>query len=289
MQKLKQGRATRSGANTIVLGLVSFLSLVSWGQTMPPPVKVANPPPAKTATTVAAGENLRKSVFGVGIMGNRHNLKAGDGNEIIGNAMQVALGGGYIDEKWFLTGSVDILLGPYEPARGKQINVDYLGTGATAWWGYSAQTLNLRSDAGSYGFAFGISYADYIGRAIGRNRQEAQLTSNEDLVLLDNYVMRVTEFAVTPGIFFSWLKPGRQAGNSPELLRTRIEGYLFSMGVSFPILASYSAKYDTRSNEGQIPDEDESQEEQIASETIREKGRLRGYSILIGLTAFLGT
>src|SRR5690606_19285590 len=114
----------------------------------------------------------REDAFSVGLMGLRHSLKTGDGNEMIGNAAAIQLGKSYIAPTWFWNASLDIHLGPYEPTRGRQLDVDFFGTGLSVWGGTSAQNSNLRSLEGGYGFALGLSYADVVGRSIGRNRFE---------------------------------------------------------------------------------------------------------------------
>ena len=69
------------------------------------------------------GSGVRNNVWSVGMTGKRHSLKAGDGNELLGNSAAVQLGKGYISESWYASLSLDILLGPYEPTRNGQLNV----------------------------------------------------------------------------------------------------------------------------------------------------------------------
>ncbi len=215
---------------------------------------------AALAAAAPARAEPKRNVFSVGLSGARHSLKAGDGNSVQGNSGAVQLGYGYVADSWFFGGSLDILLGPYEPARGKELDVDYVGTGATLWTGLSAQTLDLRSPAGGYGFGLGLTYQDTVGRSVAPGAG------------LDEYVIRVTSVALTPGIFFSWLSPARQRGHTPELLKTRLEGFILNLGAAMPLLNSYKAKY----------------LDVAKGETVNEKGRLRGYSIQMTLTAVIG-
>lgn len=228
-----------------------------------------------TPTVVSASspvEPVRKSVWSFALTGTRHNLKAGNGtDELLGNTASVQIGTGTIARSWYALGSFDILLGPYEPALGGQLNVDFQGTGFTVWSGFSAQTLDLRSDAGGYGFALGLSYADTVGRSIGANRQDRPDGADGDLY--SNYVMRITNFSLLPGIFFSWLSPSRPQGNTPELLTTRTEGYILTLGVAMPLLISYSTE----------------SERFDPAKSGKEDGQLRGYSVLIALITLLGT
>lgn len=216
---------------------------------------------------------MRQSVWSFGITGERNNLKAGNGtDELLGNSAAIQIGTGSVSGSWYTIASLDILLGPYERALQDQLNVDYQGTGFTVWTGFSAQTLDLRSSAGGYGFALGLSYADTVGRSIGANRKDSGKGTPEDEKRIGNYNIRITNFSLLPGIFFSWLSPGRPEGNTPDLLATRTEGYILTLGVAVPLLVSYSTKYETLDGKS----EDES-------------GQLRGYGVLITLTSLLGT
>lgn len=250
---------------------------------------------AATLTAIkpqAAPETTRSSVWSVGVAGGRHSLKAGDGNEILGNYGSVQLGTGYISRSWYTLVAIDFLLGPYEPTRNRQLDVDYTGTGITAWVGFSAQTLDLRSQEGGYGFALGLSYADSVGRSVGRNRQEGTAPAGTTSAkLIDDYALRVTNFSLLPAIFFCWLQEGRPPGNTPELLATRIEGFVLTIGAAMPLMVSYSAKYTTRArtvSDSNTP-ADTKDDVTEPGKTVREPGRMRGYSILASVTALLGT
>lgn len=226
------------------------------------PASLAAPPPAAPLQQAARDSEPKHNVFSVGLIGLRHSLKSGDGNEVLGNGGGVALGAGYIAKSWLFNGSFDILLGPYEPTRKERFDVDFYGTGATLWSGFSAQTLDLRSPAGGYGFGLGLSYADTVGRS-------AKLTGTTP-----DYVIRITNLSLTPGLFFTWLKQARPRGNTPELLTTRLEGEILSLGIAMPLLNSYSARYESATTPGR---------------GVTQKGRLRGYSLTLSLTGLLGT
>jgi hypothetical protein len=247
---------------------------------------------ADTTSVKASGApKPRKNVWSIGLTGNRHSLKSGDSDEFLGNSAAVQLGTGRVAESWYATVSLDVILGPYEPARQKQVDADFVGTGLTVWSGFSAQTLDLRSQAGGYGFALGVSYADIIGRSQGRNRRaescdtqaETKTVSHDtscddrNATLIGEYSMRVTNLTVQPAIFFSWLASARPEGNTPDLLTTRLEGTILTVGLAIPVLSHYQAKYETIGSEA------------LPAETISQKGVLRGYSLVVALTALLGT
>jgi hypothetical protein len=225
---------------------------------------------------------VRRSVFSIGIQGDKHDLKAGNGDELIGNSAAVQLGTGYIADKWYTSLSLDIILGPYEPVRNKELNTDFVGTGLTWFTGISAQTQNLRSPAGGYGFALGLSYADIVGRTVSSRNKDTRSGTGESGETIDNYIMRVNRFSMIPAIFFSWLQGPRPAGNSPDLLTTRLEGYLMTIGVAIPLITTYSSRYNVRNNAPTTEAVSTTREE-------KDSGQLRGYSVLCGITAFLGT
>lgn len=219
-----------------------------------------------------------RATWTFGLAGQRYSLKSGDGQEILGNSAMIQLGTGKIYKNWYLLGSFDVLLGPFEPTQNQQLNVDYLGTGLSIWVGFSAQTLDLRSEAGGYGFALGLKYDDIIGRSVGHNRLDLgqrtpegkPMEGNEKL--LDTYTMRVTSFSLLPAIFFSWLEPDRPRGTSPELLQTRVEGLLLTIGLAIPIDTSFSVK-----------------STMIDQTDTAQSGRLRGYSIIVSMLSILNT
>lgn len=281
-------------------------------------------PPAPTpAAPVAPAPNAGhldpedRTVYGFGIMGSRHNLKAGDGYELLGNSGALQISMGRIAANWYALGSVDILLGPDEPARSQTIDLDYSGTGATLWLGFSAQTLNLRSAEGGYGFALGLSYSDIVGRMVGRRAADEDRvvfspTTRGDTevrrgVRVEDYVVRLTSLALLPAVFFCWLDPERPRGNAPELLATRLEGYILTIGAAMPLVVDYQARYNMRERRdvtvGRIgedegtdpapPSHDEPRsglDERVGSrvEHYRQAGQVHGYSLLVTLTALFG-
>lgn len=246
---------------------------------------------SKTQGTPSGSVESRSTIWTMGLQGNRHALKGGDGNELIGNSFTISIGRGHVAPRWFARGSVDVISGPYERVRGGQFDSDFSGTGLGAWWGYSAQPADLRDKEGGYGFAVGLSYSDFSGHSIGQNRLEGQ-AKDETVRLIDSYSLRATDMSIIPALFFSWLKEARPEGDSPELLKTRIEGYLLTLGIAMPVLGYYNANVEYRNSAN-----DESQSEKLESGDeksqgeggkVTEKGDFQGYSILLNFTTFFG-
>ena len=232
----------------------------------------------------AAAEEKRNTVWYLGMNGERHLLKSGEGNHLLGSSLEVQLGRGYIGESWYGTVSVDIISGPYEPVEQKTQSLDYLGTGITMWWGYNAEPVSIRTDKGNYGFSLGLSYADIVGRSVGERRFVREVPGGkEETEVVDDYVMRVTDFALIPAIFFCWLKEPRVLNNKPENLMTRIEGYLLTIGVAMPLIASYQVKYKSTK-----PDKTGQTDPPLKTEPVSVHGGLRGYSLVVSFSVLLG-
>lgn len=223
------------------------------------------------ATKTARGN--KSTAWSFGFTGIKRALKADNDHEIVGNSLAIQLGTAYLSDSWFTDASFDIILGPYEPTRSRQLDVDYVGTGFTAWAGFSAQAKDLRSSAGGYGFALGLSYADIVGRSIGRNHLDHGQEPSINPEVIDDYSLAVNDFSLLPAVFFCWLVPARPQGNLPELLTTRVEGYFLTLGAAMPIATTYTANYLTKG----------------ASDGHRDRGQLYGYSLLLTLKAMLGT
>ena len=213
--------------------------------------------------TKPAGE-VKNTVWSMGLSAHQHILKSGDGNHLLGPSGLVQLGWGYISDTWIGGTSLDFITGPYQSSKQQDLTVDFSGTGFSGYVGFSAENMNIRTYDGNYGFLLGISYSDTIGRSVGRR------VSETDGATIDNWVMRVNNFSISPSIFFCWLEDARPAGNSPDLLTTRIEGYLLNIGVSAPIQTKYKLQYD---------------ENGLQKST---RGNLKGYTVTVTFTALFG-
>lgn len=237
------------------------------------------------ASSVASPKNVDNAamVWSFGLGANQLSLKSNEDFELVGQSFNVAMGGGQIFERWFYLGSLEIILGPYQDEVDQGLSTDASGTGGSAWTGLSAQLHNIRSSEGSYGFALGATYSDLTGR----------LSSGQSVgdSSIEKYVHRVSTFSLSPAIFFSWLKPWRVKGNSPEQLMTRLEGYFLFLGITLPVTSFYKVKVTNNA-----PDISPSEEEVIIVEDplqreegeLTRKGSLRGFSFFISFTSLLG-
>ncbi len=219
----------------------------------------------------------RENVVVVGLTGLRHALTTGDSNDLLGNSAEISLGVGKIDKLWYARLTADLYLGPYDPVAERQLNAEFEGTGLTMFAGYSAESQDIRSTGGGYGFACGLIYSDIKGHSVGSNRFLNNSNSGDpDRRFMSAYNVRFTSLSLAPAIFFSNFKEARRQGNSPEDLITRFEGFDVLVGVAIPIYARYKARYS-------LVDASENLLEPRA-----ESGKMKGHSIFVNVTAYLG-
>lgn len=237
---------------------------------------LAAAPKESNAIPYKTSNRARNSAWSIGIAGYQHSLKSGDANNLLGTATAVQLGYTHISESWILLSSLDVISGPYLSPHQQKKNLDYSGTGGTISLASSAEGANIRTYAGNYGFALGVSYVDIVGRVVGERFDPDER--------IDQLVMRVTNFALMPSIFFTWLdEKARSESNRPSELITRIEGYYLNIGFQIPLIANYTLRYD------ELVDNPDSQAEDALLRTpIKEKGNLFGFSIIVSFSAFLG-
>lgn len=245
-------------------------------------------PPAETESN----DRIKNSFWSVGVAGERYTYKAGDGYELLGNSGLVSVGYGYLSGRWYVSGDLDLIIGPFDPSRKRILDVDYQGTGFKLWWGYSAQELDLRHPSGGYGFTLGLSYSDVVGRVVGDKKELDRPSFKSGAETPYNYNIRVTNMTLTPGIFFCWLKAPRHYGNKKEQLVTRVEGYILTLAFSTPIASRYSMKYSYWDVEDKtILNEDQEDEivdfDQWQSKRKHSFGKLKGFTFLVSLQILL--
>ena len=232
--------------------------------------------------------------WSVGLTGERFTFKAGDGYELLGNSGGLAVGYGYIKGRWFLMGEGEMLVGPFDPSYRRILNVDYQGTAIQAWWGYSAEELDLRHPDGGYGFIFGFNYKDIVGKSVDQQDHPVTPKTAGDMRESFNHSVRATSFSITPGIFFCWMQSPRE--KTSKSLVTRIEGYILTLTYSMPIFSRYQAKYSswefkdkTNNSLDHLDDQAPVQADEIERSRFKKGGKLKGHSIAITFQALLGT
>jgi len=199
-------------------------------------------------------------------------------NHLRGGRRRIQIGGGYFSEKWFSMGSADILLGPYDRSREEKIKTDYNGSGFTVWSGYDFSRDGLRGKSGGYGLAVAAKYFELQGRSVSKSPPHEEADGSSTYI--DNYVARIRSISVIPALYFAWIKKERPSGNAPELLVTRVEGFLLMLGVGYPIDANYSAKFKEYSEDASGSSETE--------KTMKQSGSMNGRTYVVSFTTLLG-
>ncbi len=216
--------------------------------------------------------------FGLGSI--FHRLQAYGDNDLAGTSAAIDLGYGVLKEKWFVRGAFSSILGPYEPARDHQFNMDYFGTGFLLLAGaqlqnFPYQNMNFENRSLGYGLAFGFHYFDLSGKSIGKNRK----IDNDSSVAPRDYRSNITNLALLPAIYISWLNPYRKIGNTPEDLKTRVEGYQVLIGAIVPVISYYDNEY----SRDKLQDDGSN-----LSVVVRERGSFTGASAYLAISILLG-
>lgn len=183
-------------------------------------------------------------IWNFGLNVARNFLKSAEGKSILGSHGAVQFGAGYLTPRWYAFGSLDFITGPFEPVTVGELNVDYIGTGFSVWSGMSPWPDGLRSGGFGYGFALGVSYNDLVGRSIGYGgrRSTTESGTNEGTPIIESYILDSTNVSVIPALFVSLMEKPRAMGNTPDLLATRLEGHIITLGLAFPVIAEFSKK-----------------------------------------------
>ena len=190
-------------------------------------------------------------------------------------------GAGYANFANFQLFALDIHVGPFEQSKTNRAAIDFGGTGATYQFGYTFHKAGLRASDGCYGVTLGLSYLDVIGRSIGKSAQQLSEVRNQAMdqdgenIIKRNHLINVSGFFVVPGLFYAKFKPARPLGNNPDLLSTRLEGYIATLGWALPAYGNHRSSY-----ESLVEGEDVS--------TVNESGRLDGGAIVLMVTGLLG-
>ena len=216
----------------------------------------------------------RTTVWTIGLSQNKYALKSGEEASLLDSATVVQLGRGHLAENIYASYTFEIISGPYNSRQQGHVSTDFTGTGFSAMIAHTAENANIRTESGNYGFAIGLGYSDIIGRSVGL---KPAVSSSENI---DQFTMHVTSYTILPSLFFAWLKEVRPVGNTPELLATRIEGYVLNLGIAMPLWARYRISYlsTPMGASGAL----------ASPQSVTKNGYLGGYNLVITFSALLG-
>jgi hypothetical protein len=194
------------------------------------------------------------------------NLRDGSDAKINGVGGVVSLGPGYIGKQFIVEGAFDLYVGPFSRALDDSVRVPHRGLGATFNYYYNLRPQELRSSSGNFGMGLSLSYMNISG-------------TNENSVIqddlkIDGYNMKFKSILLSPLLFYSSLKEARLDGFSPEYLVTRIEGYMFTLSLGYPVYSRYTVGH------SEIVD--------FRANRHSKSGKFRGFSIVLGAIVLLG-
>ena len=235
--------------------------------------------PSLTEAKLPYEDKYRNAYWAVKMGGIQHNLRSGDGVELRGGSLTFDLGRGYLHENWYVEVDAGLLMGPYQKTGLQKLDMEYSGTGLGISWGYSAETANLRSPAGNYGFTIGFRYGDVTGRSSGERTETSK--QDQKIETLSQYRISVQYAFLFPAMFFCWLEEPRLKGNKSDQLVTRIEGYMLTLGIGMPLYATYSSSYN-------LLGKSLNSDEPVTVKEEKARGGLRGYSIIISFSTLFG-
>lgn len=197
---------------------------------------------------------------------NSHNLEATKNMEFKGRFGTIKLGKIFTSPHFHYGGSFDIIAGPYEGPDSENVLVDFSGTGLSGMTTYYFSNTQINEDASSLGLSLMVNYADIVGRSIGK-KKISDTNANE----VQNWVMRVNTFSISPMLVLSRFQNPRESGNKPSLLLTRIEAISLYIGASFALETKYKLQYD------------------LSSTKYTQRGNLYGLTWILGISSYFGT
>ncbi len=237
-------------------------------------------PLTASAVTDNATANERPLIWSAAASAQYQNLSDRNDVEIMsGRGTVLQFGGGYLGVNSYHLASLDIYAGPYEPVRNNRASLDFGGTGVTYQYGYALRAGGMRRTGGNIGLLASVAYFDVVGRSIGQNLEQREVTQTGDqgvdvLTSTRDYVVKVTSIVTIPAIFYADFVAARPRGNTPELLATRLEGYIVALGLALPAFGTHNTSYVRRYEDDRL-------------EKVRERSRLKGMTLMLTVTGML--
>lgn len=237
---------------------------------------------ASTTVYATTGEIARPWVWSFGLTNQYQNLSNTSMDGIIeGRSSIMRFGAGYVHRKSLQFLNLDIHVGPFHAEQSDVAAIDFSGTGMTYQFGYTFADQGMRGPTGSYGVSVGLAYFDVVGRSIGKSQQQIAQSRNpsdrqdQNFTFNRNHVIHVSGFMITTGLFYSDLKTARPSGNTPELLSTRFEGFIATLGWAFPVYSTHNSTYERVTTSGDVS-------------PVSERDSLQGGALMMTITGLLG-
>ncbi len=191
-----------------------------------------------------------------------------------GSGVRISMGYGMITRRHFILGDVNLYIGPFK-TQYKTAQYDYTGLGASISVGTSFESTPLRGNGLGIGMLAGIGYQDFRGKFYGRNDTDDP-APHSTTGIVTSYGSKISSIDFNFGCLISWMSLQRYDTHDEENLMTRNEGMIASLQASIPFWSRFRGEYQVLDTI-QHPD------------TVREKGFLEGFKVILSLRAFLGS
>jgi hypothetical protein len=247
-----QQRPILNKLTILLLGMA--VTVPSFAQTPSTPVPLPSEAPSFTP---------REHAWTFGTSLRRLDIETDYDYKIHALAPYVDIGRGWVRPSWWSHVELNLMLGPNGQHLPDSPPLDFIGTGLRMRAGHTLPGQLLRKPKGDWGLELGLEYNEWIARSYSDR-------TLGDGSLSNSWVVRSRWIFIQPALFYSLWQPPRPQGNKPEWITTRIEGLVFSLGLSIPIQSEMQASYIR------------------AGEKIGFTGRWRGTLAFLSLTSWLG-
>jgi len=211
----------------VILLLGSKSGLAAESQSTPAP---AAPPSGATSFTP------REHAWSIGVSLRRLDIKADYDYKLSALAPNIDIGRGWVRPAWWSLVEISLMLGPNSQRLPDSPPLDFIGTGFRFRAGHALPGRLLRKPGGDLGLELGVEYNEWIARSY-------QDRSLSDSSVSSSWVVRSRWIFVQPALFYSIWQAPRPQGQRPEWITTRIEGVVFSLGLSVPVQSQMQASY----------------------------------------------
>jgi hypothetical protein len=178
----------------------------------------------------------REHAWSIGASLRRLDIQADSDYKLNALAPNIDIGRGWVRPKWWSLVEISLMLGPNGQRLPDSPPLDFIGTGFRFRAGHALPGRLLRSPDGDLGLELGVEYNEWIARSY----QDRTLTDGS---VSSSWVVRSRWIVVQPALFYSLWQAPRPQGHKPEWITTRIEGVIFSLGLSVPVQSQMQASY----------------------------------------------
>lgn len=206
------------------------------GCTIPLAAEAQTTPAQPVPSSGTATFTPREHAWSIGTSLRHLDIQADYDYQIKALAPYIDIGRGWVRPTWWSLVELSLMLGPNGQRLPDSPPLDFIGTGFRFRAGHTLPGQLLRKPQGDWGIELGLEYNEWIARSY----QDRTL---DDGSVSNSWVVRSRWIFVQPALFYSLWQPPRPQGHKPEWITTRIEGVVFSLGLSIPVQSQMQASY----------------------------------------------